>query len=323
MRNLARAIAILILGAVSCLADQQYAVTGMVLKVDQAHKTFTASCQDIPGYMSAMTMPFDVRQTAELNGIQPGMSVSFTLVVGKESAYAEHIQIYHYQSAEQDPLTARRLKLLRQITHPSTAAKPLTTGQAVPNFSLTDQAHRTVSLAQFKGKLVAINFIYTSCALPTYCFRISNNFGMLQRRFKDRLGRDLVLLTVTFDPQRDQPETLARYAKTWKADPDTWHFLTGNVPDVQRVTNLFGVDFFPDEGLMNHSLHTAIIDRQGKLAVNIEGNQFTGSQLGDLVQTMLEEPQKKQLATNIPLKHSFLSFCRDGIQVPLGALLSK
>jgi protein SCO1/2 len=117
--------------------------------------------------------------------------------------------------------------------------------------------------------------------------RIANNFGVLQRRFKDQLGRDLVLLTVTFDPQRDSPEVLAHYAQTWKADPNTWHFLTGPVPDVRRVTTMFGVDFFPDEGLMNHSLHTALIDRHGKLVANIEGNQFTADQLTDLVDTIL------------------------------------
>jgi hypothetical protein len=47
------------------------------------------------------------------------------------------------------------------------------------------------------------------------------------------------------------------------------------------------VDYFPDEGLMNHSLHTAIIDRRRRLVANIEGNQFTADQLGDLVQTVL------------------------------------
>ena len=56
---------------------------------------------------------------------------------------------------------------------------------------------------------------------------------------------------------------------------------------MQRVCHLFGVDFFPDEGLMNHSLHTAIIDRAGKMVANIEGNQFTADQLGDLTQTVL------------------------------------
>jgi protein SCO1/2 len=110
---------------------------------------------------------------------------------------------------------------------------------------------------------------------------------VLQKRFKEKMGRELVLLTITFDPQRDGPEVLAKYARTWKADPATWHFLTGSVPDVQRVSNIFGMDYFPDEGLMNHSLRTAIIDRRGRLVANIEGNQFTADQLGDLVQTVL------------------------------------
>jgi protein SCO1/2 len=260
----------------------------MVLKVDAAHKTLVVSCQSIPGFMEAMTMPFDVREPKELEGLAPGMIVEFTLVVDKDSSFAEHVHVRPYESLEQDPLTARRLALLNRLSNPAaSSSKLLAIGQAVPDFTLTDQTRRRITFSEYAGKVVALNFIYTSCALPTYCYRISNNFGVLQRRFKEQLGTDLVLLTVTFDPQRDQPEKLAAYAKTWKADPATWHFLTGPVPDVQRVTDMFGMDFFPDEGLMNHSLHTAVIDRNGKLVANIEGNQFTAEQLSDLVQTVL------------------------------------
>ena len=58
--------------------------------------------------------------------------------------------------------------------------------------------------------------------------------------------------------------------------------------DVSRVTSMFGVDFFPDEGLMNHSLHTVVIDRRGKLVSNIEGNQYTADQLVDLIKTVVD-----------------------------------
>lgn len=286
MKRLFIFVACLLLSAGFCLAEQRYPVTGMVVKVDQAQKSFVVSCLDIPGYMNAMVMPFGVREAKELNGLAPGTTVEFTLVVATESNYVEHVQIRRYDSVEQDPFTARRLKLLTALSHPA-STKALNVGQTVPDFSLTDQIQRRISLAQFAGKVVAINFIYTSCALPNFCFRNSNNFGVLQRRFKEQMGKNLVLLTVTFDPQRDQPDVLARYAKNWKADPATWHFLTGSVPDIQRVSGMFGVDYFPDEGLMNHSLHTAIIDRQGKLLANIEGNQFTAEQLGDLVQSVL------------------------------------
>ncbi|MGA2696188.1 MAG: SCO family protein [Terriglobales bacterium] len=289
MKRLAIFVVWLLASAGCSWADQRYPATGMLLKVEPSHGSFVVSCQNIPGYMDAMVMPFRVREGKELEGLVPGVTVDFTLVVEKESSYAEHLKVRPYESVEQDPLTARRLRLLNELSHPSSnSTKALSIGQTVPNFTLNDQNRHKVALSRFRGKVVVVNFIYTSCALPNFCFRNSNTFGVLQKRFKERMGRDLVLLTVSFDPQRDQPDVLARYAKTWKANPATWHFLTGPVPDVQRVSNMFGMDYFPDEGLMDHSLHTAIINRQGRLAANIEGNQFTADQLGDLVKTLLE-----------------------------------
>jgi protein SCO1 len=278
-------------------AGQSYAGGGMVLKVDQAHKTLLVSCDSMPGFMEAMTMPLDVHDAKELDGLTPGMIVGFTLVVERGSSYAEHIQVRPYESVEQDPLTARRLNLLNRISNPEgPASKVLAGGAVVPDFSLIDQVHRRISLSQFAGKVVAVNFIYTSCALPNFCYRSANNFGVLQRRFKAQLGRDLVLLTVTFDPQRDHPEQLAHYAENWKADPNSWHFLTGDVADVQVVTSMFGMDYFPEEGLMSHSLHTAVIDRERRLVANIEGNRFTADQLGDLVKTVLSQPKHRRHA---------------------------
>jgi protein SCO1/2 len=81
----------------------------------------------------------------------------------------------------------------------------------------------------------------------------------------------LILLSVTMDPQNDSPEVLARYAGIWKANAG-WHFLTGSLSHVTRVCGLFGVNSWPDEGFLTHSLHTAIIDRHGTLGANIEGN---------------------------------------------------
>jgi protein SCO1/2 len=260
----------------------------MVLKVDRQHKTLIISCESIPGFMEAMTMPFEVRDSKELSGLAPGMAITFDLVVEQENSYASHISVHVYDSVEQDPLTARRLALVNRVNHPTSASELLVVGQTVPEFKLLDQRRQSVRLSQFRGKVVALNFIYTSCVLPNFCYRISNNFGVLQRRYKDQLGRDLVLLTITFDPQRDQPEVLAHYAHNWNADPEVWHFLTGPAPEIRRITNLFGVDFFPDEGLMNHSLHTVIIDRDGRLVANIEGNRFSADQLGDLVASTLQ-----------------------------------
>lgn len=267
-------------------AAQQYSVKGMVVSVDRAGSSFTASIEEIPGFMRAMTMPFEVRQASELEGLAPGAIVEFTLVVDDKTSHAERIRIVKFQNVEQDPFAASRLKLLNEIVS-GTAVKSLEPGESVPNFTLTDQRKRPVRLSDLRGKVVALNFIYTSCALPNFCLRLANNFNVLQKRFAKRLGPDVVLLTVTFDPVHDTPEVLAKYAEQWKADAAVWHFLTGSESDIQRVCHLFGVHAFPNEGLMDHSLHTVLIDRQGKLVANVEGNQFTATQLGDLIEGVL------------------------------------
>ena len=266
-------------------ADKEYIVKGMVVRADPANRTFVVSHEKIVGLMDSMIMPFNVRDAKDMAGVVPGAVIEFTLVVGDKSAYATKITIQRYQSVEQDPRTARRLAVMRKMA--GLAAKPLEVGAHVPDFTLTDQVKQRVSLSSLAGKVLVVNFIYTRCALPQFCLRVSNNFGVLQKRFQKQLGKDVMLLTITFDPQRDTPEVLAEYASQWKADPKTWHFLTGPVADVRKVCALFGVEYFPDEGLMNHSLRTAVIDRRGTLVASIEGNTYSPEQLGDLVLTQL------------------------------------
>jgi protein SCO1 len=270
-------------GACLAIAANRYEVAGIILKVDPAHHSFVASCAAIPGYMEAMSMTYSVVDDKELVNLKPGAYVDFTLVVEKERSYAEGIRIHRFQSSEREPLLARRLQLLepaRDVVRP---------GQPVPDFTLTDQTGKRVALSQFAGKLVALTFIYTSCPLPDYCFRLSNNFGQLNKRFADRMGRDLILLSLTFDPVHDQPKVLAQYAATWKADPASWHFLTGSIDEVKAVCARFGLNFWPDDGFFTHSLHTLVIDRRGRLAADFEGNQFTAQQLGDYVEAAMAE----------------------------------
>ena len=285
-------LALVLAIAGGAVGQQHYSARGMVLKVDALHRSLVVSCDAIPSYMEAMTMPLSVRDGESRSVLGPGTLIDFNLVVEKAAVYADSIRVHKYEGLEPDPLSARRLSLLKKLA--AASAKPLAIGEAVPNFTLTGQDGQPVTFSAYKGKVVALNFIYTRCALPNFCFRSTNNFGNLQRRFRSQLGNDLVLMTVTFDPAHDSPEALAKYAQIWKADPRAWRFLTGSAADIQHLCDLFGVDFFPDEGLMNHSLHTAVIDRRGRLVANLEGNEFTPEQLGDLVNSVLKDRLTKK-----------------------------
>lgn len=282
IRLAALGLALLWLAAPARAADDRYSVTGVVVDVRPGARTFVASIDAIPGFMAAMVMPFEVKDANELRGITRGAQVQFTFVVGSSSSWAERVTIRRVENLEQDPLAARRLALIQEFTT-GRAARAVAAGSVVPDFRLIDHKVRPVALADFKGKVVAVNFTYTTCQLPDFCLRIVNHFGALQRRFAGELGSNLIFLTITFDPIRDQPDVLDRYAAQWKPNPDTWRFLTGPVGDVRRVLDLFGVSAFANDGLMDHGLRTAIIGRDGRLVTTLEGNQFSTDQLGDVI----------------------------------------
>ena len=161
--------------------------------------------------------------------------------------------------------------------------------ETAPDFTLTDQHGTRVSLASLRGRVVALTFIYTRCPLPDYCPRMVTNLRAVKDRFADRLGRDLALLTISFDPKHDTPERLKGFAEQYRANVPGWHFLTGSADEVQRACSLFGVEFWPDEGLITHTLQTAVIDRDGRLAATVEGKEYTGRRLGDLIERVLAD----------------------------------
>lgn len=276
------------LPALAAAADR-YPVTALILSMDKPHKTFTASCSEVPGYMKAMIMPITVRDPKALENLKPSMFVDFTLVVAKDHSWAENVRIHEYENLAQEPLLVRRLQMLARLDKTNPLPPPIDIGAPVPDFTLTDQTGQRVSLSRLAGKVVGVTFIYTSCPLPDYCFRLSNNFGRIQKRFGARMGKELILLSISFDPVHDSPQVLAKYASIWKADPKSWHFLTGTPDEVKAVCRRFGLNFWPDEAALTHSMHTLVIDREGRLAANFEGNQFSAEQLGDFIETTLNQ----------------------------------
>ena len=175
-------------------------VDGIVVAVDPLSRTMLVSHRPVPGLMGGMAMPFQVEDASELAGLYPGARVGFELVVLKEHSFARHVR----KSGEADAV----------IPPPK---EKLKVGEVVPDFQLLDEQGATVRLTDLRGKVVAVNFIYTRCPLPDVCPRLSANFATLQRRFADRLGSDLLLLSVTVDPDYDTPAVLAAYARGGQA----------------------------------------------------------------------------------------------------------
>jgi protein SCO1/2 len=276
-----------LLTSVAAFGAQRYPAFGVILKI-QPPRTIVVSCAEIPHYMPAMEMPLAVADAGDLTALRQGMMIDFTLVADAEAPIAEHIRIHHYQNQDAEPLAVKRMELLGKMLAPDSGKDLLAVGQPVPDFALTDQHGQPIRFSQFSGKTVAISFLYTRCPFANYCFRLTNNFGRVGRHFAGRMDKDLVLLSVSFDPQTDSPAVLEKYASAWKENAKGWYFLTGPVPEIRRVCHMFGMSVWSDEGVLAHSMHTAVIGQDGKLVANLEGNEFTAEQLEDLIQSVMD-----------------------------------
>ncbi len=239
---------------------KRYHVEGLVTGVDPGRSTVTVSHRAIPGYMPAMMMPFRLQHPVNDGVIRPGVRVRFDL----KNNVARNIRVVAVSQNFVQPAPVSQLAI----------------GDLAPEFELTDEQGRATRLSQFRGRVVAIDFIYTRCPLPDVCPRLSAGFAYVARQLRDG---DLTLLSITVDPQFDTPEILKSYAQRWNADPQTWHFLTGSPETVRDVTGRFGLVFWPEENMISHTVMTVIIDREGRLAARIEGASYRPVELRDLV----------------------------------------
>jgi protein SCO1/2 len=249
---------------------------GLVLDVDRSRSALTVSHDDIPGYMEAMVMPFTVRPPSDLADVRPGDRIAFRVNVRRGRSWIDRLQLLSAAPADAG------------LTQSPARSQVVPVGGAVPDFTLINQLGERISFSSLRGRVVVVTFIYTRCPLPDYCPRMIANLQAIERRFPDRLGKDLLLAAITFDPKHDTPERLNEYARAFDAARPGWQFLTGSVEDVTRVCGVFGVEFWPEEGLITHTLQTAIIDRDGKLVASVEGKEYSAKQLTDLVSRTLD-----------------------------------
>src|SRR6266542_906870 len=108
---------------------------------------------------------------------------------------------------------------------------PLRVYGTVPDFALTDQSGRVVSLSDLRGRVWVADIIYTRCPGP--CAKMSRQMSELQTALPADEPVDLISLTA--DPEFDTPEVLRRYGEKFGASAARWHFLTGKKTDLYRL----------------------------------------------------------------------------------------
>ncbi len=253
--------------------QKRYDLRGTVVSVDKLQKRAKIDHEDIPGFMDRMTMDFPIHENWVWDDLVPGAQIRAELVVdssAKDPYWLEKISIVANSAPNQPPVEEKQ---------------PEQIGKLVPDISLTNQEGKKFTFKDYRGKALAITFIYRECPLPEFCIKMSSQFAdMANQLGSDPEAKDKIrLLSISFDPERDTPEKLNQYGlgylgKDPKDDLTIWNLAVGTDKEVRAVADFFGLKYetdAADKTQINHSLVTAVIAPDGKVTRVFSGGRWT------------------------------------------------
>jgi protein SCO1/2 len=152
--------------------------------------------------------------------------------------------------------------------------------QPTPDFTLTDQSGQKVSMADQRGKLVLLTFLYTNC--PDVCPLITQNLNAALRAIGPGARKNVRVLAVSVDPVGDTPKTVKAYAREKHLLPQ-FKYLIGTRAGLRRVWkawHVLAVETKPD--LVDHVAYTALIDTKGNERVLYDSSVHATQVVHDL-----------------------------------------
>lgn len=155
---------------------------------------------------------------------------------------------------------------------------PLPVIGTVSDFELIDSGGEKVQRDDLLGRVWVADFFFTSCA--GICPMMSKRMAELQAGLD--ADEQVTLVSISVDPERDQPERLRRYAAKYEADPLRWWFLTGDKRDIYRLSQEsfhLGVEDAPVDGRepgmedVLHSSRFVLLDRKSRIRGYYDGEE--------------------------------------------------
>ncbi len=272
-------------GAAAVSASNQVHFTrGLVREISADRQRAILRHEAIPDYMPAMTMEFNVRNTNELRGISVGDDVAFRLTATDDTHWIDQLKRLgastNVPAASPAPVK----------TSPLAELKP---GDVVPDYELVSEAGKAVRFSDFRGKAVAFTFIFTRCPLPDFCPRMGDNFARARELLLGATNApsNWQFLSISFDPDFDQPATLAGYASLYRKDnADRWLFAAAPKPALAQLAPRLDLNVHREPGgSISHNLRTVVLDPHGRIHRQFDGNLWTPP---ELAQAILEACQQ-------------------------------
>lgn len=252
-----------------------YHMRGKIVSTDNAHGIVVVDHEAIPGFMDAMTMPYQLKDPTIASDLHPGDTITADVLVSKSAAQTvllDHLVVIAQAKPDYKPTVFYHVP---------------TPGDAVPDFRLRNQDGRTISLDQFHGKTLLLTFIYTRCPLPNFCPLITRNFAVINRQLSadPSLYAKTHLLCISFDPAHDTPARLRAYGAEYIGSDAKnafvhWDFAVATKPELEKMAKYFDLGITPGpDDTITHTMSTTLIGPHGKVAQFYPGNEWTPQQV--------------------------------------------
>jgi protein SCO1/2 len=237
--------------------------------------------------MDAMTMRFPLKDRAVLADLSAGDEVEGTLRVKTRDGAVDDYELFGLTVSKPTPRQAMVLDRSQGKIQLRAAPRLLELGEMVPDFAMTTQDGKVVRLADLRGQVVILTFIYTRCPLPDFCPLMDRKFSALAQSigaFPER-AKHIRLISLSFDPEHDTPAILRKHALIRGAMPPLWSYAVASHEELAKIAPTLGLFYGPTRGEVAHNLCTAILDREGKLARLEVGTERNRWETADLLKT--------------------------------------
>lgn len=259
---------------------RSYEFSGRVAGFGDDDRTVFIEHGEIPGYGPAMTQPFSMEDTSLLRPVKMGDAVS-----GRFESTGGTARIIALRKLAANALPAHPAAQ-RDNAAVNPAFDPLEIGEAVPDVRLVDQSGSAFDLSALEGRYALITFIYTECPMPTFCPLMSERFAALQPMLREEFGKQVRLLSISFDPDKDTPAVLREYASRYTDDLSTWTFaVPASANELERAKKAFGISTFEAEDEIIHNLTTTLVDPRGRIIWQWRGNDWTPEDVVEVLRT--------------------------------------
>lgn len=146
-------------------------------------------------------------------------------------------------------------------------------GRSLTPHKLLDAAMNERRLAEFRGKPLVLNLVYTGCAhsCPLIVQTLYNAVEVAQDTFGDDA---FAIVTVGFDTEIDTPDQMRAYARSQGVDLPDWHFLSADQGAVEQLTREVGFIYFPSPKGFDHLAQVTVLDAEGRVFRQVYGDNF-------------------------------------------------